>query len=57
MALEKAAQALADKLQEIEEHPSFQSVWTIAAVHGCPYTGPNYSIELKALRSELDELR
>lgn len=49
-----AARALADKLDEIVKHPSYLTVFTIAATHGVPYYGPNYEMELKRLRELID---
>ncbi len=33
----------------------FQTVFTIAQAHGCPYTGPNLVAEFQAFREALDE--
>jgi len=51
--VQKAAKRLEKKLTEIENHPSYKSVWTIASVHGCQYDGPNYSKEIAELRKVL----
>jgi hypothetical protein len=59
-ALDVAEGALANlvaKLDEINAHPAFQSVFTMAAIHGAEYQGPNYSDALERARAALDEIR
>lgn len=48
-----AARDLVAKLELIEEHPRFRSVWTVARLHGALYDGPNYAAELAALKRAL----
>jgi len=50
----RASRALVDKLEEINDDPKFQSVWTINQIHNGPYTGPNYVEELSTLKTVLD---
>lgn len=45
----KAAQVLALRLKLVGDDPEHVSVYTVAAVHGFPYTGPTYCDELEAL--------
>lgn len=49
----EAAKALVLKLKQIEDHPSYQSVWVMAGNRGIPYTGPNYAGELQSLKEAL----
>lgn len=49
------AQALVNKLKLINEDSRFKSVWSFMANHGVPYTGPDYSQELKDLEKALNE--
>lgn len=51
--LREALRELVAKLDEIEAHPSFQSIWFDLANHGRPYTGPNYKAELEVARAAL----
>jgi hypothetical protein len=58
--LEKAAVdcgALVAKLDEINAHPAFQSVFAMAAIHGAEYRGPNYSDALEHARATLASIR
>ena len=41
-------QQLVKKLEDIEGHPSYLGVWTMASVHGFKYDGPTYDKELLA---------
>jgi hypothetical protein len=52
-----AGEALLDKLDAIDKDASYKSIVTIAHIHGCDYTGPNWSAEYDALRAALSELR
>lgn len=54
--VEKAA-TLSVRMKEIEDSPSYQGIWTIAAVHGIHYKGPNWKGELDELRSELARVK
>lgn len=47
------AKKLVVKLDEIEKNPSYQTVWSIAQIHGFDYTGPDYKAELTRLRKAL----
>lgn len=51
--MEKAAEALVNKLELIHEDPKFQSVWIMAHNRGCPYDGPTYEKELNDLKTAL----
>lgn len=51
--LVKAARKMAARLDEIMEHPSYQNVFTMAAVHGNPYSGPSWEQPLNDLRSAI----
>jgi hypothetical protein len=51
--IERRAKALAAKMKMIHRNPSFRAVWLNAANHHCPYQGPTYELELKALNSAL----
>ena len=53
--LEAATLALADRLDEIDAHPSFQSLFTITHVHGGCYNGPSWAEPLKAVRAALKD--
>jgi hypothetical protein len=58
--LEKAAVdcgTLVAKLDEINAHPAFQSVFAMAAIHGAEYRGPNYSDALEHARATLASIR
>lgn len=48
-----AARGLADRLDEIMAHPSYRSVFTLAAVHGTPYNGPSWEQHLIDLRAAI----
>jgi hypothetical protein len=50
-----AARAFVDRLQEVESDARWKQVWTMAHIHGLPYTGPFFADEAKALRKALDE--
>jgi hypothetical protein len=54
MNIEAAAQALVDKLDQVERDESYRCVWALAVARGYTYSGPNYIAELEALRAELD---
>lgn len=57
MSVEAAARALVAKLDEVGA--ATLGVYVLAKVHGMEYDGPNYGVELEALRAALDatELR
>lgn len=48
-----AALRLADRLDEIMTHPSYENVFTMAAVRGNPYSGPSWEQPLGDLRDAL----
>ena len=48
-----AARALVAKLDLVSRSPEFTGVFQMAAIHGCPYTGPQFGPELEALRAAL----
>lgn len=50
-----AAQALVDKLDAIEHHPAYKSVFTFAAIHHASYNGPTWTDEREALKRALAE--
>lgn len=47
---------LIDKLDLIHSNESYKNIFTIAYMHGHIYNGPNYEVELEAVRKALDEL-
>jgi hypothetical protein len=49
----EALKGLVDRLDEIAAHPEFKSVWTLHAVHGGDYRGPNWVDALERARSAL----
>ncbi len=51
--LEKAAQELANKIELVERHPLYLSVFTHYLIHGCVYAGPTWEKELSALKQAL----
>lgn len=51
-----ALATLADKLDVITECDAFKSVFTMAAIHGQPYSGPNFGEELAAARMLLKRM-
>ena len=51
----ESAKALVDKLKEITNHPAYFSVFSLAANHGMPYSGPNFSKELENLQNLLKQ--
>lgn len=52
-SLSDAARALVDKLEAIHANPEYQSVWVMSANRGVPYTGPQYTEELKSLKAAI----
>lgn len=52
--LRKALVELAAKLDAIEKHPRYQSVWTSAHMHGFTYDGPNWEQELIRAKALLE---
>ena len=48
-----AARALVAKLDQVSDSPEFKGVFTVAAMHHCPYKGPQFGPELEALRAAL----
>ena len=56
--LREALQALVEKLDEIAADRGFQSIFTLYAVHGGDYRGPNWLDALSRARAVLaDEAR
>ena len=54
----EAADAYVEAVVRIEDSPAMQGVYSIAAVHHCPYNGANWSGELaqyRAARAEVDK--
>jgi hypothetical protein len=51
--VQSAARRLADRLSIVHNHPAYVGVWMIAQAHGGPYTGPQYTDELAALKKAL----
>jgi len=51
--LVEAAKDLLNKMDLIEADEGFKSVWSLAMIHGQPYTGPTYEMELQELRDSL----
>ena len=56
-AVERAAEALLARLDEVEAHPSYQGVWTFARARGYRYEGPGCDGEVEALRAALAKRR
>jgi len=54
MSIVEAARALLEKLDAIEAHGGALNAFNIAAIHGCPYTGPQYGEDMEALRTAID---
>jgi hypothetical protein len=48
-ALRQKAATLTARIKMIEQTLEYHSVWTLAAVHGAPYSGPTYEHELNDL--------
>ena len=53
--LESAAIAMCRKLTAIGRHDDFGSVFSIAAIHGFKYGGPNYTEEYERLMALIPE--
>jgi hypothetical protein len=53
----RALRALVEKLDEINAHPAFKSVWTLHHVHGGVYDGPNWVTELERAKKALEALK
>ena len=53
--LEAALKGLVERLDEINAHPEFKSVWTLHYVHGGRYGGPSWVEPLEAARIALEE--
>jgi hypothetical protein len=53
--VQEKASALVARLKYVHDDPKYQSVWTLAQVHGYPYIGPKYTDELNALNAALAE--
>lgn len=51
----EALKALVTKLKEIEIHPSYLSIWSLADSHGLKYDGPTWEEELKQAKVILDD--
>ena len=51
--LKAAARALCERLREVDA--DIGGAFAFMAIHGMPYTGPNYGEELKALEDILAE--
>lgn len=49
----EALRALVEKLEAIHSDPSYQGVWTMYAVHGGVYDGPQYADELARAKDVL----
>ena len=54
-AVARAAEALLVRIAHVEDHPAYLAVWTLAAAHGCPYSGPTYEQAKLALLAALKE--
>ena len=52
-ALVEAAEKMESKIAEIENSASYKSVWQLAYLHGHRYAGPNYALEVRALRTAI----
>ena len=48
-----AAQSLVAKLDQVSDSAEFKGVFGMAAIHGCPYQGPQFGPELETLRAAL----
>jgi len=53
--LETALNGLVNRLDEAHADPRYKAVWTIAQLHGAPYSGPTYTAELAAARTALSQ--
>lgn len=51
--LRVAAQALVDRLWEIQKNDSFNAVFGLAYTHGQPYSGPSWDEPLAELMAAL----
>lgn len=52
-----AAQALMQKLDTIAQSHEYNSIWTMAYIHGFVYKGENWHDELENLRKVLLEIK
>ena len=52
-ALREAAEKFVKQIDMIHEHPQYKAVWDSHYVHGGQYKGPQYKVELDALRAAL----
>lgn len=50
----EAARALCERMEEIRDSEAFKSVFVMAHIHGMPYNGPEFGVELTNLRRALD---
>lgn len=50
-----ALEKLLEKLGQVESHPEYKSVWTLAYLHGQPYSGPTWEKEVQDARAALKE--
>lgn len=48
-----ALRALVERLDVVHADPTYQTVWVLAQIHGAPYEGPKYDVELSAARAAL----
>jgi len=53
----EASTNLADKLDAIIASSEYRSVFTLAMIHGAPYDGPTFELELKELRAALAAIK
>lgn len=53
LELRNALEQLLAKLDAIEAHPEFKSVFTLHMIHGGRYAGPNWKDEYEAARAAL----
>ena len=56
-ALVEAAEKMESKIAEIENSEEYKSVWQLAYLHGHRYAGPNYALEVRALRTAISAVK
>lgn len=53
--LHRAVSRLVARMDEVHTSEEHKSLYTVAAAHNCPYTGPNYAKELSTVKKLVEE--
>jgi len=53
----EAAEAMVKRLDLVHAHPDYMGVWTVAHLHCGQYAGPQYHLEMEALRAAIAKAR